>query len=126
MFETFAFDGCSFKLSLSNRQTGANGDKQQIITSTTGIITTNAGKSALTDIVVRPLRESDIPKADHICRLAFGTFIGLQDPLTFFGDADYILTRFLANPSACFAAEVNGELVGSNFVANWGSIVVLL
>ena len=78
----------------------------------------------MTDIVVRPLRESDIPKADQICRLAFGTFIGLQDTLTFFGDADYTRTRFLANPSASFAAEVNGEPVGSNFVANWGSVGV--
>jgi GNAT superfamily N-acetyltransferase len=76
----------------------------------------------MTDPIVRPLKESDIPEADHICRLAFGTFIGLKDPLTFFGDADYIRTRLRADPSAAFAAEVNGELVGSNFVANWGSV----
>jgi GNAT superfamily N-acetyltransferase len=56
--------------------------------------------------------------------LAFGTFLGLQDPVQFFGDADYIRTRLRADPSAAFAAESNGELVGSNFVANWGSIGV--
>ena len=67
----------------------------------------------MTDILIRPLRESDVSMADHIFRLAFGTFIG---------DADYIRTRFMANPSGSFAAEVNGELVGSNFVANWGSV----
>jgi GNAT superfamily N-acetyltransferase len=76
----------------------------------------------LTDTLIRPFRESDISKADHIFRLAFGTFIGLKDPLTFFGDADYIRTRFMANPSGSFAAEVDGELVGSNFVTNWGSV----
>jgi predicted N-acetyltransferase YhbS len=76
----------------------------------------------LTSILIRPLRESDISKADHVFRLAFGTFIGLQNPLTFFGDADFIRTRFMANPSGSFAAEVDGELVGSNFVANWGSV----
>jgi predicted N-acetyltransferase YhbS len=81
-------------------------------------------KDEVTDIVIRPLRESDIPAADRICRLAFGTFIGLQDPLQFFGDADYIRTRLRADPSAAFAAEANGELVGSNFVANWGSLGV--
>lgn len=54
--------------------------------------------------------------------MTFGTFIGLEDPLTFFGDAEFIRTRFMANPSGSFAAEVNGELVGSNFVANWGSV----
>jgi hypothetical protein len=72
----------------------------------------------LTDILIRPLSESELSKADHIFRLAFGTFIGLQDPLTFFGDAHYIRTRFMANPSP-FATEVNDELVGSDFVANW-------
>jgi predicted N-acetyltransferase YhbS len=76
----------------------------------------------LTNTLIRPLRESDISKADHVFRLAFGTFIGLQDPSTFFGDADFIRTRFMANPSGSFAAEVDGEIVGSNFVANWGSV----
>lgn len=76
----------------------------------------------MTSILIRPLRESDISKADHVFRLAFGTFIGLEDPLTFLGDAEFIRTRFMANPSGSFAAEVNGELVGSNFVANWGSV----
>ncbi|MDQ6862194.1 MAG: GNAT family N-acetyltransferase [Thermoproteota archaeon] len=56
--------------------------------------------------------------------MAFGTFIGLQDPLQFFGDADYIRTRLRADPYAAYAAEANGELVGSNFVANWGSLGV--
>ena len=80
---------------------------------------------AVTDIVIRPLIESDIPVADRIFRLAFGTFLGIPDPLQFFGDADYIRTRLRADPSAAFAAEANGELVGSNFVANWGSVGAL-
>jgi hypothetical protein len=78
----------------------------------------------VTDTVIRQLRESDIPAADRIFRLAFDTFLGLRDPLQFFGDADYIRTRLRANPSAAFAAETNDELVGSNFVANWGSVGV--
>jgi len=44
--------------------------------------------------------------------------------MQFSGDADPIGTRFRANPSAALAAEVNGELVGSNFMANWGSVGV--
>jgi len=79
---------------------------------------------AVIDTVIRPLIESDIPVADRIFRLAFGTFLGIPDPLQFFGDADYIRTRLRADPSAAFAAEANGELVGSNFVANWGSVGV--
>ncbi len=39
------------------------------------------------DISVRPLGETDLPEADHIMRLAFGTFLGLPDPSGFLGDA---------------------------------------
>jgi len=74
------------------------------------------------DITVRPLKETDLPTADYIMRLAFGTFIGLPEPTTFMGDANYVRTRWVAHPTAAFAAEVNGELVGSNFATNWGSI----
>jgi hypothetical protein len=74
------------------------------------------------NVNIRPLQESDLPKADRILRLAFGTFVGLPDPMTFFGDADVVRTRFLANPAGALAAEINGELVGSNFVTNWGSV----
>jgi GNAT superfamily N-acetyltransferase len=74
------------------------------------------------DIAVRPLRESDLPAADHIMRVAFGTFIGLPEPAAFMGDANYVRTRWLADPNAAFAAEVGGELVGSNFATDWGSV----
>ena len=74
------------------------------------------------DIVVRPLQESDLPVASHVMRIAFGTFIGLPNPESFMGDTDYARTRWLADPNAVFAAESNGELVGSIFATNWGSV----
>jgi GNAT superfamily N-acetyltransferase len=74
------------------------------------------------DITVRPLHENELGPADTIMRLAFGTFIGLPEPMAFMGDANYVRTRWTANPAAAFAAEVNGELVGSNFATNWGSV----
>lgn len=74
------------------------------------------------DITVRPLEERDLPTADYIMRVAFGTFIGLPEPAAFMGDASYVRTRWLADPNAAFAAEVSGELVGSNFATNWGSV----
>jgi predicted N-acetyltransferase YhbS len=74
------------------------------------------------NITVRPLREPDLPLADRIFRLAFGTFNGLQDPLRFGGDIDKIRTRWLADPAAAFGAEADGALVGSNFVTHWGSV----
>ena len=72
-------------------------------------------------ITVRPLREDELGEADRIVRLAFGTFLGLPDPLAFMGDAGFARTRWRADPAAALAAEVGGELVGSNFAANWGS-----
>jgi GNAT superfamily N-acetyltransferase len=74
------------------------------------------------NITVRPLREADLPLADRIFRLAFGTFNGLPDPSRFGGDMDKIRTRWLADPAAAFGAEVGGELVGSNFATHWGSV----
>jgi GNAT superfamily N-acetyltransferase len=73
-------------------------------------------------ISVRSLHESDLATADHIVRLAFGTFLGLADPASFMGDAGYVRTRWKADPSAAFAAEINNEVVGSNFAADWGSV----
>jgi hypothetical protein len=75
-----------------------------------------------TKIKIRQLEESDLAAADRIFRLAFVTFFGLPDPMTFYGDADTIKTRFLANPASTLAAESDtGKLVGFNFVINWGS-----
>jgi GNAT superfamily N-acetyltransferase len=74
------------------------------------------------DVTIRPLREDDLPAADRIMRLAFGTFLGLPDPLKFMGDADYVRTRWCANPSAALAAEMAGELAGTNFLSHWGSV----
>ena len=86
-----------------------------------GIQPRAAGTTKL-DISVRPLQENDLPAADHIMRLAFGTFLGLPEPTAFMGDASYVRTRWLTDPSAAFGAEVSGELVGSNFATNWGSV----
>jgi GNAT superfamily N-acetyltransferase len=78
--------------------------------------------TAKRDISVRPLQQSELSAADHVMRLAFGTFLGLPDPASFMGDASYVRTRWNANPDAAFAAEINNEVVGSNFGTNWGSV----
>ena len=74
------------------------------------------------EISVRPLHESDLPVADQIMRLAFGTFLGFPEPTSFMGDASYVRTRWRAEPTAAFGAQVGGELVGSNFATNWGTV----
>ena len=75
-----------------------------------------------TDVRIRPLLEADLAEADRIMRLAFGTFLGLPDPGTFMGDADYVRSRWAADPASALAAEVDGRLVGTNFVTRWGSV----
>jgi GNAT superfamily N-acetyltransferase len=71
---------------------------------------------------IRKLEERDLDEADRIVRLAFGTFLGFPDPMQMFGDADLARTRWRANPDAALAAELDERLVGSNFVADWGTV----
>ncbi|MEU7818705.1 GNAT family N-acetyltransferase [Pseudonocardia sp. NPDC049154] len=73
-------------------------------------------------ITVRRLAEEDLAEADRIMRLAFGTFLGLPDPMAFMGDAEYARARWAADPESSLAAEVDGRLVGTNFVSCWGSV----
>lgn len=70
-------------------------------------------------VIVRDLRESDLSLADAILRSAFDTFTGVT---SLFGDKDYVHTRWLADPSAAFAAEQDGQLAGTNFVTRWGTV----
>ena len=80
-----------------------------------------AERAARHDVSVRPLVESDLPVADEIMRVAFGTFLGVPEPRTFMGDAAFVQPRWRSNPTAAFAAELDGTLIGSNFATRWGS-----
>src|SRR5690242_2294006 len=71
---------------------------------------------------VRPLARTDLPEAQRIVRRAFGTFLGAPDLDTFWTDFDYVYGRFGGEHVASFAAELDGELVGSNFATRWGSV----
>lgn len=79
-------------------------------------------QGARVEILVRPLRESDLAAAERIFRLAFGTFLGAPHPESFWADRDYHRARWRADPTAAFGAEVGGELVGTSFANNWGSV----
>jgi len=73
------------------------------------------------EVIIRPLREEDLPVADRVMRLAFGTFMHMSEPERFGEGMDHVRTRWIADPASAFAAEVDGRLVGSNFVTRWGS-----
>jgi GNAT superfamily N-acetyltransferase len=73
--------------------------------------------------LVRPLAEADLPEAQRIVRVAFGTFLGAPDPELFWSDLDYVYGRFGAEHTAAFAAENDeGALIGTNFATRWGSV----
>ena len=73
------------------------------------------------NLSIRPLDKHDLSEADRIFRLAFGTFLGLPDPMSFMGDADFVRTRWVSDSAAALGAYIDDALVGSNFVTNRGS-----
>jgi len=72
-------------------------------------------------VKVRRLEEGDLDAADRIMRVAFGTFRGVPEPSTAFGEAQIVRTRFRAAPEHAWVAELDGEVVGSVFATRWGS-----
>ena len=76
------------------------------------------------NLMIRPLERKDLPEANRIFRLAFGTFLNVPDPMSFSGDAEVVQTRWLAAPGTVLGAYRFGSLVGSSFAANWGSFGV--
>jgi N-acetylglutamate synthase-like GNAT family acetyltransferase len=72
--------------------------------------------------VVRALEAKDLPGAERILRLAFGTFLGAPDPENFWRDRDYVYGRHRAPHVAAFGATLDGQLVGSVFATRWGSV----
>ena len=76
---------------------------------------------ALGTIAVVPLAEVDLPAADRIMRLAFGTFLGLPKPEAFMGDAGYVRTRWRSDPSAAFGASVEEDNVTGRISGRHGS-----
>ncbi len=76
-------------------------------------------------LLIRRLAAGDLAAADRINRLAFGTFFGLDDPMTFRGDAEAVRCRFALDPEGGFAAELDGRLVASAQVMDWGGVGIL-
>ncbi len=72
-------------------------------------------------IKIGPLKKSEIKEAERIARLAFGTFVGLPNPLEFFGDRDFVTPRWRASHAEMIAARDGQRLIGSNVITRWGS-----
>jgi GNAT superfamily N-acetyltransferase len=67
------------------------------------------------------LKRNELEEADRIFRTAFGSFLGLPNPLDFMGDRELIKPRWRAKHSVVIAARDKGRLIGSNVVTRWGA-----
>src|ERR1700733_11636065 len=72
-------------------------------------------------IKIGSLKKSELVEADRIVRLAFGTFLGIPDPLAFMDDRQYMAPRFNSPHVKIVAARDGGRLIGSNVATRWGS-----
>jgi len=76
-------------------------------------------------LALRPMAEGDLDRVDRLNRLAFGTFFGLADPLSFRGDSDGVRTRFRSGVALGVVAEEGGAIVGAGMASLWGSFGLL-
>jgi GNAT superfamily N-acetyltransferase len=79
-------------------------------------------RSGAHNMVVRPLCEADLAEAKRIFHLAFGTFLGLPDPMQFIPDRDFVISRWRTDAAGALAVESEGCLLGSNIATRWGSV----
>ncbi len=88
---------------------------------TIGYAVGNRPVPANRSIQIGPLLESELEAADRIVRLAFGTFLGLPNPLDFMGSRQFLRPRWRSRHVKVIAARDGGRLVGSNVATRWGS-----
>lgn len=72
-------------------------------------------------IKISPLKESEVEEADRIARLAFGTFLGMPNPMEFMGDRNLLVPRVRSANVKALAARQDGRLIGTNLATQWGS-----
>lgn len=74
---------------------------------------------------IRGLRPNEADEADKLFRMAFGTFLGLPDPLAFRPGASIFAHRLAMYPEGVFALEQDGRLVGAAVANRWGKVGVV-
>jgi GNAT superfamily N-acetyltransferase len=72
-------------------------------------------------VKIGPLKENELEEADRILRTAFGTFLGLPNPLDFMGDRQLMKPRWHSPHVKVIAARDGDRLIGSNVVTRWGA-----
>lgn len=72
-------------------------------------------------VKVGPLKPNEVDEAYRIMRLAFGTFLGLSNPMEFMGDRNFMTPRFHSKHVKILAAREKDRLLGANVLTRWGS-----
>jgi GNAT superfamily N-acetyltransferase len=67
------------------------------------------------------IRRNELAEAARILKVAFGTFLGLPNPVDFMGDRDMLISRWHGTHVDVLAARQDGRLIGTNVVTQWGS-----
>lgn len=76
----------------------------------------------MSETEIGPIRQEELDSADLIFRRAFGTFLGVPDPSTTFGDREFVRGRWGNDNTVALAARRGGDLVASNLITRWGSV----
>jgi GNAT superfamily N-acetyltransferase len=72
-------------------------------------------------VQIGPLRASELEEAGRVVRIAFGTFLGIPNPLEFMADRDFVSPRWHSRNTVVLAAREKGKLIGLNVATRWGS-----
>ena len=72
-------------------------------------------------VKVSPLKEHELEEAQRIVGLAFGTFLGVPNPVEFMGDRNFMAPRWRSAHVKVIAARDGDRLIGSNVITRWGS-----
>lgn len=78
-------------------------------------------KSATTKVDIHPIRGEEVEEAEKLVRLAFGTFFNAPNPTENPSERRMIVHRFDQNPHNVIAATLDGVIVGTNVLTEWGS-----
>ena len=61
---------------------------------------TSSQKSKASNISIHVMERTELEEPRRIFRVAFGTFIGVPEPQTFWADREYVFTRWQSDPQA--------------------------
>jgi GNAT superfamily N-acetyltransferase len=72
-------------------------------------------------VQIGPFRQTELEAADRIVRLAYGTFLGLPNPMDYMSGREFVSPRWRSRNTKVLAGRENGKLIGLNVVTRWGS-----